>query len=66
MKLFDNESDLTACFDENVPDSVIKEIAKRQLLRAMFRDNSFASSSAKTNVGEIFKILALDTRMKVI
>lgn len=66
MKLFDNESDLIACFDENIPDSVIKEIAKRQPLRAVFRDSSFASSSAKTNVGEIFKMLAPDTRMKVI
>ncbi|MGN8729802.1 site-specific DNA-methyltransferase [Hornefia butyriciproducens] len=61
-----NDGDLIACFDENVPDSVIKEIAKRQPLRAVFRDNSFADSPSKINVGEVFKLLAPDTRVKVI
>jgi adenine-specific DNA-methyltransferase len=61
-----NDGDLIACFDENVPDSVIKEIAKKQPLRAVFRDSSFASSPSKINVGEIFKLLAPDTRVKVI
>lgn len=61
-----NDGDLIACFDENVPDSVIKEIAKKQPLRAVFRDSSFANSPSKINVGEIFKLLAPDTRVKVI
>lgn len=61
-----NDGDLIACFDENIPDSVIKEIAKRQPLRAVFRDSSFADSPAKINVGEIFKMLAPDTRVKVL
>ena len=57
---------LIACFDENIPDAVVKEIAKRQPLRAVFRDSSFNGSPAKINVGEIFKMLAPDTRVKVI
>lgn len=61
-----NDGDLIACFDKNVPESVIKTIAKRQPLRAVFRDTSFANSPAKINVGEIFKLLAPDTRVKVI
>lgn len=61
-----NDGDLIACFNENVPDSVIKEIAKRQPLRAVFRDSSFANSTSKINVGEIFKLMAPDTRVKVI
>lgn len=61
-----NDGDLIACFDENIPDSVIKTIAKRQPLRAVFRDSSFASSPSKINVGEVFKLLAPDTRVKVI
>ena len=61
-----NDGDLIACFDENIPDSVIREIAKRQPLRAVFRDSSFNGSPAKINVGEIFKMLAPDTRVKVI
>lgn len=61
-----NDGDLIACFDENIPDSVIKEIAKRQPLRAVFRDSSFVNSPSKINVGEIFKLMAPDTRVKVI
>ena len=61
-----NDGDLIACFDENVPDTVVKEIARRQPLRAVFRDDSFKDSPAKINVGEIFKMLAPDTRVKVL
>ena len=61
-----NDGDLVACFEENIPESVIKEIAKRKPLRAVFRDSSFANSPAKINVTEIFKLLAPDTRVKVI
>ena len=57
---------LIACFDPNVPESVVKEIAKRKPLRAVFRDSSFADSPAKINVFEIFKLLSADTRVKVI
>ena len=51
-----NDGDLIACFDANVPESVVKEIAKRKPLRAVFRDSSFADSPAKINVFEIFKL----------
>ena len=61
-----NDGDLIACFDPNVPESVVKEIAKRKPLRAVFRDSSFANSPAKINVFEIFKLLSADTRVKVI
>ena len=61
-----NDGDLIACFDENIPDSVIKAIARKQPLRAVFRDSSFANSPSKINVGEVFKLLAPDTRVKVI
>lgn len=61
-----NDGDLIACFDEDVPDSVIKEIAKRKPLRAVFRDSSFVDSPSKINVGEIFKLMAPDTSVKVI
>ena len=61
-----NNGDLIACFDEKVPDSVIKNIARQKPLRAVFRDSSFADSPSKINVGEIFKLLSPDTRVKVI
>lgn len=61
-----NDGDLIACFDENIPDSIIKAIAKKQPLRAVFRDSSFTDSPSKINVDEIFKLTAPNTRVKVI
>ena len=51
-----NNGDLIACFDTNIPESVVKEIAQRKPLRAVFRDSGFASSPEKINVFEIFKL----------
>lgn len=61
-----NDGDLIACFDKHISDAVVKEIAKRQPLRAVFRDSSFASSPEKINVEEIFKLLAPNTSVRVI
>lgn len=61
-----NNGDLIACFDESVTDLVVKEIAKRQPLRVVFRDSSFNGSPAKINVTEIFKLISPDTSVKVI
>lgn len=51
-----NDGELIACFDANVPESVVKEIAQRKPLRAVFRDSGFASSPEKINMFEIFKL----------
>lgn len=50
-----NGGDLIACFDADIPESVVREIAGRRPLRAVFRDSGFASSPEKINVFEIFK-----------
>ena len=51
-----NGGDLIACFDDDIPESVVREIAGRKPLRAVFRDSSFPSSPAKINLFEIFKL----------
>ena len=63
-----NEGDLIACFDENIPESVIKAIAAKEPkpMRAVFRDSSFADSPSKINVTEIFKMFSPQTTVKVI
>ncbi len=61
-----NDGDLIACFDEDITEEVIKNIANRQPLRAVFRDNSFKDSPSKINVTEVFKLLAPNTHIKVI
>ena len=61
-----NDGDLIACFDEQIPATVVEAIARRQPLRAVFRDAGFTTSPEKINLTEIFKLLAPDTRVKVI
>jgi len=61
-----NDGDLMACFADDVSESVIREIAKRQPLRVVFRDSSFGTSPEKINVEEIFKLISPKTTVKVI
>lgn len=61
-----NGRDLIACFDADIPESVFKTIAEWRPMRAVFCDRSFTDSPTKINVGETFKRLAPDTRVKVI
>ncbi len=63
---FVNDTDLVACFEEHVPEEVIREIASRKPLRVVFRDSSFRNSPDKINVTEIFKTLSPETTIKVI
>ena len=61
-----NDRGIIACFDKDIPDTVIKTVAKKEPAIAVFRDSSFADSPSKINVGEIFKLLSPDTSIKVI
>ena len=55
---------LAACFDPNITEDLVKELAKRKPLRAVFRDSSYASDSTKINVEQIFKLLSPETEVK--
>ena len=61
-----NDGDLVACFNEDVTEDVVKEIARKKTLRAVFRDSSFSNSASKINVFEIFKMISPETSVKVI
>ncbi len=61
-----NNGDLIACFEKDIPEDVIRTIAGKKPLRAVFRDNGFEDDSSKINVEEIFKLLAPSTTIKVI
>lgn len=61
-----NNGDLMACFDENIPEDIIRHIAAKKPRGVVFRDAGFADSPAKINVGELFKLLSPDTKVKVI
>lgn len=57
---------LAACFDDGISDELVKEIAKRQPLKAVFRDANYGSDSVKINVDQIFRLLSPDTEVKSI
>lgn len=59
---------LVACFDGQggVDEEFVKELAKVQPLRAVFRDAGFKDSSVKINVEQIFKLLSPATEVKCI
>jgi len=61
-----DKGSLVACFEDNVSESVIREIAKLQPLRVVFRDSCFEGSPEKINVEEIFKLIAPNTTIRVI
>ena len=61
-----DENSLIACFDSNIPESVMRKIAEKKPLRAVFRDGSFKSSPDKLNIEGIFKTIAPDTNVRVI
>lgn len=61
-----SDGDLVACFNEDVSEEVVKEIARKKPLRAIFRDSSFSNSASKINVFEIFKMISPETSVKVI
>ena len=61
------QDNLIACFDDNISDDVVKNIAGRKPLYAIFRDESFKEPADKINAAQIFKQLTEGhTRMKVI
>lgn len=62
----DKGTGLVACFDDNIPEETVKEIANLKALTAAFKDSSFADSAAKINLSEHFRIISPDTKVKVI
>lgn len=57
---------LVACFAADIPESLIRALAKRQPLKAVFLDRSFAKDSTKLNVTQIFKQLSPGTEVKTL
>lgn len=57
---------LAACFDNtgSIDEAFVKELAKHQPLRVVFRDAGFKDSAVKINVEQIFKLLSPATEVK--
>lgn len=57
---------LIACFDDNITEDVIVEIAKKEPYYFVLRDASLASDSVATNFDQIFATYSPDTVRKVL
>jgi adenine-specific DNA-methyltransferase len=55
---------LAACFDAAISEELVKEVAKRKPLRAVFRDSCYGDDSVKMNAVQIFKTLSPKTEIK--
>jgi adenine-specific DNA-methyltransferase len=63
---FVDNNALAACFDAGITDEMVKAIAQRRPLRAVFRDSSYGTDSVKINVEQIFKLLSPETEVRSI
>jgi adenine-specific DNA-methyltransferase len=63
---FVDENALVACFDTGINEELVKELARFEPLRVVFRDNGFVSDAVKINVEQIFKQLSPSTEVKSI
>ena len=61
-----NEDDLIACFDDGITEEVVKEIAKKKPLFAVFRDSGLSSDSTSTNFDQIFATYSPNTTRRVL
>lgn len=60
------EGYLLACFDKNVTEETVTEIAKRKPFYAVFRDSSMANDSVAANFEQIFETYSPETVRKVL
>ncbi|GAC1519932.1 MAG: site-specific DNA-methyltransferase [Marmoricola sp.] len=57
---------LIACFADEVTDTVVKKIASRRPLRAVFLDAGFATDAARINAEQIFREVSPETEVRAI
>jgi adenine-specific DNA-methyltransferase len=57
---------LVACFAYDVSDGVVRTIASRRPLRAVFKDSGFSSDAARINAEQIFRELSPGTEVRAI
>ena len=63
---FVDDNALAACFDTDINEAFVKELAARHPMRVVFRDAGFASDSVKINIEQIFKLISPTTEIKTL
>jgi adenine-specific DNA-methyltransferase len=67
---FVDDNELVACFDDNLNEEFIKELANiskdEDILKVVFKDSGFDSDDTKDNVEQIFKQISPNTDIRAI
>jgi adenine-specific DNA-methyltransferase len=63
---FVDENSIAACFDADINEDFIKELAGHKPVRVVFRDAGFTNDAARINADQIFKQLSPDTEVYVL
>lgn len=63
---FVNDNDIAACFDDDLTNELLTELAKTKPLYAVFKDSCFNNDSVAINNEEIFKTYSPSTKVKVL
>jgi adenine-specific DNA-methyltransferase len=64
---FVDENAVVACFEDNIDEALVTEIAKMDdILKVVFKDSSFKSDDIRINTEQIFKQYSPDTQVRVI
>ncbi|WP_309080666.1 site-specific DNA-methyltransferase [Zhihengliuella sp.] len=61
-----HDGGLIACFAESVTGALMRQIAEREPVRAVFRDDAFATDAERINAEQVFKELSPDTSVKAL
>lgn len=57
---------LVCCCDDNISETLVRELAKTKPFKIVFKDNSFKDDATRINMEEIFKMISPSTSVKVI
>lgn len=57
---------LLACFSDDITPTVVKAMAKRHALRAVFKDSGFVDDAARINAEQVFRELSPETDVRAI
>ncbi|HOX52801.1 MAG TPA: hypothetical protein PKY05_15060, partial [Fibrobacteria bacterium] len=63
---FVNGTGLIACFDHGVNEELIRTIAARKPMRAVFRDGSYDRDDTKINTAQIFAQISPSTDLRTL
>lgn len=60
------EATLAACFNDDIDEKFIEELAKRKPRRVVFQESGFATDAVKINAKDLFRLLSPGTEFKTI